>query len=49
MQYDGEMIIEPQVEEGITKVEWLLPDELNSQKTNAWLSLMDLINDSVLR
>jgi 8-oxo-dGTP pyrophosphatase MutT (NUDIX family) len=49
MQYDGEMITEPQVEEGITKVEWLLPDELNSLKTNAWLSLMDLINDSVLR
>lgn len=49
MQYDGEMITEPQVEEGITKVEWLLPDELNSLKTNAWLSLMDLINDSILR
>lgn len=49
MKYDGEMITEPQVEEGITRVEWLLPDELNSLKTNAWLSLMDLINDSVLR
>jgi 8-oxo-dGTP pyrophosphatase MutT (NUDIX family) len=49
MQYDGEMITEPQLEEGITKVEWLLPDELNSIKTSAWLSLMDLINDSVLR
>jgi len=49
MQYDGEMISEPQVEEGITNVDWLLPDELNSLKTNAWLSLMDLINDSVLR
>lgn len=49
MQYDSEMITEPQVEEGITKVEWLLPDELNSLKTNAWLSLMDLINESVLR
>ncbi len=49
MQYDGEMITKPQVEEGITKVEWLFPDELNSLKSNAWLSLMDLINDSVLR
>jgi 8-oxo-dGTP pyrophosphatase MutT (NUDIX family) len=49
MQYDGLMITEPQLEEGITKVEWLLPDELNSLKTSAWLSLMDLINDSVLR
>lgn len=49
MQYDGKMITEPQAEEGITKVEWLFPDELNSLKSNAWLSLMDLINDSVLR
>ncbi len=49
MQYDGEMITKPQIEEGITRVEWLLPDELNSLKTTAWLSLMDLINDSVLR
>jgi 8-oxo-dGTP pyrophosphatase MutT (NUDIX family) len=49
MQYDGEMIIEPQLSEGITKVEWLFPDELNSIKSSAWLSLMDLINCSILR
>jgi 8-oxo-dGTP pyrophosphatase MutT (NUDIX family) len=49
MDYYGEMITEPQRDEGITKVEWLFPDELNSLKSNAWLSLMDLINDSVLR
>jgi 8-oxo-dGTP pyrophosphatase MutT (NUDIX family) len=49
MQYDGEMIMEPEIAEGITKVEWLLPDELNKIKTNAWLSLMDLINSCVLR
>ena len=49
MQYDGEMIKEPEIAEGITKVEWLLPDELNKIKTNAWLSLMDLINSCVLR
>ena len=49
MKYGGEMITEPQLEEGITRVEWLLPDEINSLKTNAWLSLMDLINNSVLR
>jgi len=49
MQYDGEMITEPQTEEGITKVEWLYPDELNKIKTNAWLSLMEIINCSVLR
>jgi 8-oxo-dGTP pyrophosphatase MutT (NUDIX family) len=49
MKYDGEMIIEPQKSEGITKVEWLYPDELNSIKSSAWLSLMDLINCSILR
>ena len=49
MEYDGEMITEPQTEEGITKVEWLFPDELNKIKSNAWLSLMELINSSVLR
>jgi 8-oxo-dGTP pyrophosphatase MutT (NUDIX family) len=49
MEYDGEMTTEPQIEEGITKVEWLFPDELNKIKGNAWLSLMDLINSSILR
>ena len=46
MKYDGTMIIEPQVEEGITKVEWLSPDELSMIKRDAWLSLMDVINTS---
>jgi 8-oxo-dGTP pyrophosphatase MutT (NUDIX family) len=49
MKYDGEMITEPQIEEGITKVEWLLPDELNKIKSSAWLSLSEVINSSVLR
>ncbi|MCE5346265.1 MAG: NUDIX domain-containing protein [Bacteroidales bacterium] len=49
MEYNGEMITEPQTEEGITKVKWLSPDELNKIKGEAWLSLMDLINCSVLR
>lgn len=49
MKYDGEMITEPQVSEGITKVQWLFPDELNVIKGHAWLSLMDLINCSILR
>ena len=49
MNYDGEMITEPQIIEGITKVEWLFPDELNSIKSSAWFSLMDLINSSILR
>lgn len=49
MKYDGEMITEPQIREGITSVEWLLPDELNKIKSTAWLSLMDMINTSILR
>jgi 8-oxo-dGTP pyrophosphatase MutT (NUDIX family) len=49
MQYDGKMVTEPQTNEGITKVEWLFPDELNIIKTSAWLSLMDIINSSILR
>jgi hypothetical protein len=49
MKYDGTMSIEPQVSEGITKVEWLSPDELNKMKKSAWLSLMDLINTSILK
>jgi 8-oxo-dGTP pyrophosphatase MutT (NUDIX family) len=49
MKYDGEMVIEPQTNEGITKVEWLFPDELNKIKNCAWLSLMEVINSSVLR
>lgn len=49
MEYDGTMLIEPQFEEGITKVEWLSPDELSMIKREAWLSLMDVINTSVLR
>jgi 8-oxo-dGTP pyrophosphatase MutT (NUDIX family) len=49
MHFDGEMVTEPQTDEGITKVEWLSPDELNKIKGNAWLSLMDIINSSILR
>ncbi len=49
MKYNGEMITEPQIREGITRVEWLLPDELNKIKGSAWLSLMDMINTSVLK
>jgi 8-oxo-dGTP pyrophosphatase MutT (NUDIX family) len=49
MEYNGTMLIEPQVNEGITKVEWLSPDELSKIKSSAWLSLMELINTSILR
>ena len=49
MDYSGDMIKNPQSDEGITRVEWLYPDELNKIKGNAWLSLMDIINSSVLK
>ena len=49
MPYDGKMVTESQVEEGITRVEWLLPEELSIIKSSAWLSLMDMINTSVLK
>lgn len=49
MDYDGDMITEPQINEGISKVEWLSPDELSKIKSSAWQSLMDLINTSILR
>ena len=49
MNYDGIMITDPQTREGITKVEWLLPDEISRIKGNAWLSLMDLINISIFK
>jgi len=49
MDYNGEMETEPQVKEGITRVEWLLPDEISKIKSTAWLSLMDLINTSIFK
>jgi 8-oxo-dGTP pyrophosphatase MutT (NUDIX family) len=49
MTYNGTMLIEPQIEEGITKVEWLSPEELSKIKNNAWLSLMDMINTSIMK
>ncbi|HPY66964.1 MAG TPA: NUDIX domain-containing protein [Bacteroidales bacterium] len=47
MNYKGDMIQEPQIQEGITKVEWLLPEEICKIRSNAWFSLMDLINISL--
>jgi 8-oxo-dGTP pyrophosphatase MutT (NUDIX family) len=47
MEYEGEMITAPQEKEGITKVEWLLPEEISRIKGRAWMSLLDLINSSV--
>ncbi len=49
MNYKGEMIQEPQIQEGITKVEWLLPEEICKIKGSAWLSLMDMINTSIFK
>jgi 8-oxo-dGTP pyrophosphatase MutT (NUDIX family) len=49
MDYSGRMISEPQTEEGITRVEWMSPDEISIIKGLAWLSLADLINNSILR
>lgn len=49
MDYQGDLISEPQVSEGITNVAWLFPDEISQIKSLAWLSLADLINQSVLR
>jgi len=47
MNYKGDMIQEPQIQEGITKVEWLLPEEICKIRSNAWFSLTDLINISL--
>lgn len=44
MAYTGDMIAEPQVEEGITIAEWLLPREIAQIKSNTWQSLLDLLN-----
>jgi 8-oxo-dGTP pyrophosphatase MutT (NUDIX family) len=49
MEYDGEMLIEPQIKEGITRIEWLLPEEISKIKSSAWLSLMDMINISIIK
>jgi 8-oxo-dGTP pyrophosphatase MutT (NUDIX family) len=49
MSYSGDMICDPQTEEGITKVEWMSADEISKKKVLAWLSLADLINTSILR
>ncbi len=49
MNYDGVMVSEPQAKEGITRIEWLLPEEISKIKSTAWLSLMDLINTSIFR
>jgi len=49
MEYDGEMVTEPQIKEGITRVEWLRPKEISKIKSTAWLSLMDLINTSIFK
>jgi 8-oxo-dGTP pyrophosphatase MutT (NUDIX family) len=49
MDYNGVMVKEPQFKEGITRIEWLLPEEISKIKSTAWLSLMDLINSSIFK
>jgi hypothetical protein len=49
MEYSGTMNLKPQIEEGITMIKWLSPEELSWIKANAWLSLIDLINTSILK
>jgi len=49
MDYSGTMDIKPQLEEGITKAEWLTKEEVSRLKAGAWHSLMDLINISILK
>jgi len=49
MGYAGEMITNPQTEEGITSVKWLLPEEFNNLKSLVWHSLTDMLISSVLK
>lgn len=44
MNYSGEMITEPQAEEGITHAEWLAPKDIARIKANTFQSLLDLLN-----
>ena len=44
MSYSGEMVTEPQAEEGITHAEWLAPLEIARIKNNTFQSLLDLLN-----
>jgi len=48
MDYAGEMTGVPQKDEGITEVHWLKPERICVIRQNAWDSLKDLINTSVL-
>ncbi len=41
---NGDMITEPQAEEGITHAEWLAPADIAKIKTNTYQSLLDLMN-----
>lgn len=47
MRYDGELVGSPQQEEGITKVNWYLPDEVIANRLRAWPSLSDIIDYSL--
>jgi hypothetical protein len=48
MSYDGEMVENPQAEEGITEAKWMKPEKVCIIKQTAWHSLTELINSSIL-
>ena len=47
MHYGGRLIAEPEIHEGITRAEWLFPDEVSRIRERAWPSLLDVINTYV--
>jgi 8-oxo-dGTP pyrophosphatase MutT (NUDIX family) len=44
MKYDGEEVLVPQTEEGITKVSWIKKTELNQVFENTYLSIAEVLN-----
>jgi len=48
MHYNGEMIENPQADEGISEAKWMTPDKICVIRKSAWHSLTELINSSIL-
>lgn len=48
MHYEGEMIEDPQTDEGITEVRWMKPEGICIIRESAWHSLTELINSEIL-
>lgn len=49
MDFKGSMLVKPQTDEGITGIEWMLPEEICRVKSRLWLSLTDMVNTVVLK